>query len=250
MIANELGLGIEPASARDVPALAALHRTCLPDSMISMLGAAAVERYYSLVTTSPFEHVLVTRAEEDRSRQDAKIAKQRVAEEMGAGDEGGTVGGAAEHKDRPPPSAWRTTTAVGAVAAACVLSLEPQTVMRRFVSSNPLRFAADLAHRSLTPAFRRRLLARLGEGAGTPGAGVPEVTQIFTETAQRGKGLGSRLLRACEDRLRELGQLTYCIHTLRDDNDAGIRFYRREGFTQTGSSRSFGDHYLVMTKGL
>jgi len=194
-------LHIELATARHVPQLAALHRACLPDSMISMLGPAAVTRYYDLVTTSPFEHVVVARS-------------------------------------------------AGPIEAACVLSLEPQSVLRRFATAAPLRFAGDLAHRSLTPAFRKRLLARIGEGGGGPDSGVPEVTQIFTDAAQRGRGLGSALLRACEDRLRELGQLTYCIHTLRDDNDAGIRFYRREGFTQSGTSRSFGDTYLVMTKGL
>lgn len=194
-------LHIELATARQVPQLATLHRACLPDSMISMLGPAAVTRYYDLVTTSAVEHVVVARG-------------------------------------------------TGPVEAACVLSLEPDTVLRRYVSAAPLRFAADLAHRALTPAFRKRLLARLEEGGGAAGTGVPEVTQIFTDAAQRGRGLGSALLLACEDKLRALGHLTYCIHTLRDDNDAGIRFYHREGFTDSGSSRSFGDHYLVMTKGL
>jgi len=131
-----------------------------------------------------------------------------------------------------------------------VLALEPHTVMGRFVRHAPLALAADLARQTLRGAFRRRLLARVREGGGAAGPGVPEVTQIFTAAAQRGRGLGSALLRACEDHLRDLGQVSYCIHTLRDDNDAGIRFYRREGFTQTGTTRSFGDHYLVMTKGL
>lgn len=193
---------VEPATARDVPQVAALHRACLPDSMISMLGPAAVERYYALVTGSPLERVLVVRGE------------------------------------------------LGAIVAGCVLALEPHTVMARFVRHAPLMFAADLARQTLKAAFRRRLLARARDGGGAAGPGVPEVTQIFTDAGQRGRGLGSALLRGCEDHLRELGYLTYCIHTLRDDNDAGIRFYRREGFTQTGSARSFGDHYLVMTKGL
>ncbi len=191
---------IELATARDVRPIAALHIASLPDSMISMLGPAAVERYYDLVTTSATEHVFVARA--------------------------------------------------GGLAAACVLTLEPQTVMGRFVRHAPLRFAADLARQSLAAAFRRRLLARLEEAGDSAGPGVPEVTQIFTDAAQRGRGLGSALLRACEDRLRALGQNSYCIHTLRNANDAGIRFYRREGFTDSGTSRSFGDDYLIMTKGL
>ena len=204
-------LHIELATARQVPRLATLHMASLPESMISMLGPAAVARYYDLVTTSATEHVFVVRMVEDRSR-------------------GGTP--------------------FGDVVAACVLALEPQTVLGRFARSAPLRLAGDLLGQTLHGGFRRRVRARLAEPPGTTGTGVPEVTQIFTDAAQRGKGLGSALLRACEDKLRELGQLTYCIHTLRDDNDAGIRFYRREGFTDSGTSRSFGDHYLVMTKGL
>jgi len=199
--ATQPELLVERTRESDVPALAALHRACLPASMISMLGPAAVTRYYALVTSSPLEHVLVVR------------------------------GG---------PS----------VVAACVLALEPHTVMGRFVRRAPLAFAADLARQAMGAAVRRRLLARVRERGGAAGPGVPEVTQIFTAAAQRGRGLGSALLRACEDHLRDLGQVSYCIHTLRDDNDAGIRFYRREGFTQTGTTRSFGDHYLVMTKGL
>lgn len=217
MTAMKPELVVEPATARQVPQLATLHMASLPDSMISMLGVGAVERYYDLVTTSVSEHVFVVGAGEI-NRQDAKPAKQK----------GETDG----------------------VVAACVLALEPHTVMGRFARAAPLRLAADLARQSLGAVFRRRLLARAREGGATDGPGVPEVTQIFTDAAERGRGLGSALLRACEDKLRALGHPSYCIHTLRDDNDAGIRFYRREGFTDSGTSRSFGDDYLIMTKGL
>ncbi|MBA3451949.1 MAG: GNAT family N-acetyltransferase [Deltaproteobacteria bacterium] len=213
-------LHIELATSRDVPPLAVLHRACLPDSMISMLGPAAVARYYDLVTTSASEHVFVARAR-GMNRQDTEDAKPR-----GGGEDD------------------------VAVAAGCVLTLEPHTVLRRFARAAPLRLAADLARQTIGAAFRRRLLARVRDGSAVAVPSVPEVTQIFTDASLRGKGHGRALLRACEDKLRDLGQLTYCIHTLRDDNDAGIRFYRREGFTQTGTSRSFGDDYLVMTKGL
>jgi ribosomal protein S18 acetylase RimI-like enzyme len=255
MTATEAELRVEPATARDVPALAALHRACLPESMISMLGAAAVERYYALAATSPFEHVLVARADLGGSnRQGAKDAKQRDGRQREGRRDDDAVSAVQDHH-----AGERTR-----LAAACVLTLEPNTVMSRFARHAPLSLASDLVRQSLDPGFRRRLLARVreaagsgagaaGSGAGAAGSGgpgVPEVTQIFTDAAYRGRGLGRGLLRACEARLRELGQLAYCIHTLRDDNDAGIRFYRREGFTETGTSRSFGDTYLVMTKGL
>ena len=144
-----------------------------------------------------------------------------------------------------------------AVVAGCVLSLEPGSILRRFAMGAPVAVARELARGAVTTGEVRRRLARRGVEAvrgafrrGDVPAGVPEVTQIFTDPAMRGRGVGAALLGAAEDVLRARGMRTYCIHTLRDDNDAGIRFYRREGFTVTGTSTSFGDHYLVMTKGL
>jgi ribosomal protein S18 acetylase RimI-like enzyme len=207
---------VERAGPGDLRPLAALHRACLPESILTALGAAGVARYYALAIGSPEERVLVVR--------------------------GGGPG--------------------GPLVAGCLLSLAPHTLLRRFALRAPGALARELAGGLVSSdALRRRLVARLGEAAraSTPGLsglppglppGLPEVTQIFTDPGQRGQGLGAKLLRAAEAQLRELGQVAYCVHTLRDANDAGIRFYRREGFTEAGTTRSFGDHYLVMTKGL
>jgi ribosomal protein S18 acetylase RimI-like enzyme len=109
------------------------------------------------------------------------------------------------------------------VVGGCVLSDEPGTVSQRFFLGR--RFVRRPAH-------------------------SPEVTQIFTDGKLRGKGLGAALLRACEATLRTRGLRKYFVHTQRDDNDAGIRFYRREGFVPIGESRSFGEAFLVMQKEL
>src|SRR5262245_32159326 len=109
------------------------------------------------------------------------------------------------------------------VIAGCVLSDEPATFSQRFF-------------------LGRRWLAR-------PGL-APEVTQIFTDGKARGQGIGGQLLRTCEATLRTRGVQKYFVHTQRDDNEAGIRFYRREGFVQIGISRSFGEHFLVLQKEL
>ncbi len=142
-----------------------------------------------------------------------------------------------------------------APAAGCVLSTAAPTMLGRFARHAPAALARELAGALAgSGRLRRRLGARLAEavrGVTAPAApALPEVTQIFTDPAHRGRGLGAVLLRAAEACLRAAGHRAYCIHTHRDDNDAGIRFYRREGFSQAGTTRSFGDHYLVMTKEL
>jgi ribosomal protein S18 acetylase RimI-like enzyme len=119
---------------------------------------------------------------------------------------------------------WVATDDTGAVAGGCLLSDEPATMSQRLL-------------------LGRRLVVRAS-------AHSPEVTQIFTDGKLRGKGLGAQLLRTCEETLRTRGVRKYFVHTQRDDNEAGIRFYRREGFVQIGESRSFGQPFLVMQKDL
>jgi len=207
---------IERARREHADALATLHRASLPASLLSALGQRALVRYYTHVIDSPRELVLVA------------IASPGLAEERstaGAGTiDDGVVGG-------------------------CVLSNEPHTLLRRFVTSARMRFAVELARAAVTDrSLRARLWRRLRERGGDDGQHLPEITQIFTDARQRGRGIGADLLRSCEEALRVAGQSEYIIHTHRDDNDAGIRFYRREGFATMGETTSFGDSFLLMKK--
>jgi GNAT superfamily N-acetyltransferase len=121
-------------------------------------------------------------------------------------------------------------------------------VLRRFVSHAPIAFVRErgtLVARDRE--VRSKLAAKLRERSDGE-LRAPEVTQIFTDRARRGHGIGAALLRACEAKLRTAQITRYFVHTERDDNTAGIRFYRREGFTQIGESRSFGRAFLVMQK--
>ena len=195
------------ATAREVPALAALHVASLPGSMISRLGRAAVERFYAFARMSPNEVV------------------------WSALDQNAVVGG-------------------------CVLSDAPHDMLARFTRAAPFRFARELAAATLEDAeLRRRIASRFRDGLRgeqradtSDGPHTPEVTQIFTDGQRRGQGIGAALLRVCEDNLRGRGVQKYFVHTHRDDNDAGIRFYQREGFVTVGQSRSFGEAFVVMQK--
>jgi len=204
------------AETGDIRELAVLHRACLPGSILSELGDDGVARYYAFALASAHEHVFVVR------------------------------GGAPAPAGGPPK-----------LIAGCVLSTSVATLLRRFALGAPGALARELAGELFASGrLRRRMLSRLGEAARgiadrTPAApALPEVTQIFTDPAARGQGLGASLLRAAEAAVQAAGYRAYCIHTMRDDNDAGIRFYRREGFFVTETTRSFGDHYLAMTKEL
>jgi len=138
----------------------------------------------------------------------------------------------------------------GEVQAALVVSRAPGTLLRRFASQAPASLAVALARRLVASGeLRRRCWSRLRERPG-PDLDLPEVVQIFTDPGHRGRGIGSQLLRSCEDILRRACLPAYCIHTHADGNEAGIRFYRREGFTVIGEARSFGDRFVVMKKGL
>ncbi len=150
----------------------------------------------------------------------------------------------------PYETAW-TAAEAGTVVGACVLSYEPASVLRRFVSHAPIAFARELGKLVLRDAgLRDRLVQKLREREPTTGPHGPEVTQIFTDQSRRGHGIGAALLRACEAKLRTARISRYFVHTERDDNTAGIRFYRREGFHPIGESRSFGRAFLVMQKDL
>lgn len=141
----------------------------------------------------------------------------------------------------------------GRVVGGCVMSYAPGTVLRRFIRYDAVPFVRELGGRLLGDrALRQRLLGGVGDGgtAASDGPHAPEVTQIFTDARLRGRGVGAALLGACEAALRSRGGRKYYVHTHRDGNDAGIRFYRREGFVPTSESRSFGQVFLVMQKEL
>ena len=135
------------------------------------------------------------------------------------------------------------------VIGGCVLCERPGEVLGRFVRAAPVAFArATAAALVRDRGLRARLVQRLRERGDEPHA--PEVTQIFTDSRRRGQGIGASLLRTCEEILRDRGVRNYFVHTERDDNEAGIRFYRREGFVPVAESRSFGQAFLVMQKDL
>jgi GNAT superfamily N-acetyltransferase len=203
--------GIRPLVRADVAQVARMHADALPASLLSALGQPVLEQYYAFV------------AWPDRPRPSAGSRPER---------------------------AWVVVDGEDNLVGACVLSDEPGSLLQRFARYAPVSLGRALLTQLVrNRTLRTRVAHRLRErGGDVPHA--PEVTQIFTDRRVRGSGFGGRLLRACEAHLRTRGVRSYFVHTERDDNDAGIRFYRREGFVTIGESRSFGQAFLVMQKDL
>ncbi|MEZ0163174.1 GNAT family N-acetyltransferase [Kineococcus sp. LSe6-4] len=89
----------------------------------------------------------------------------------------------------------------------------------------------------LTPPHGLFLLARRGgEVLGCAGlrvlGEVGEVTRLHVTAAARGRGVGTRLLRAVEDEARGRGLALLRLETRRDLVEAR-RLYARHGFTET-----------------
>lgn len=66
-----------------------------------------------------------------------------------------------------------------------------------------------------------------------PGTGLEgEVAEVYVDPAERGKGLGGRLLRQAVDLFRERNVTFACVWT-RDSNPQAIRLYEEAGFKRT-----------------
>jgi ribosomal protein S18 acetylase RimI-like enzyme len=135
------------------------------------------------------------------------------------------------------------------VIGACVLSLSPETLTRRLVVHTPLLPFAVLA------LFRPRLFwSLLGSSRGASHGeaalpdDLPEVLLIFTSPTIRSRGLGAKLLAACEQFLAGRGHGRYLVRTVDDAANAALRFYARNGFVPLGRSFQHGRWFQVFQK--
>jgi GNAT superfamily N-acetyltransferase len=137
------------------------------------------------------------------------------------------------------------------IVGAAVVSLRPASLLRRFVSDAPLRFAVEAAAAAVRdPAFRRDVRAFVSDAGDRGGNDAPEVLQVFIAAPARGRHQGTELLQRVEEWLRARGLTRYRVRTLADDNAATLAFYDRRGFQAAGERLFCGERYLVMEKRL
>ena len=138
----------------------------------------------------------------------------------------------------------------GVIVGACVLSWSPATLSRRLLLRTPLLAWLPLRVRHLPwRGVVRGLLGPAGEESVAVG-GAPEIVLIFVDAAGRSRGIGTRLLARCESILRERGMDRYVVRTDTADDAPAVRFYRRNGFLDSGYFRQHGSAFRLMSKHL
>ncbi len=195
---DTLGKDEADLSAEDVTTLAEMHRSCLPNSLISKMGVEYAKAFYRFLRTSPLERVFV---EKD-------------------GDQ---------------------------VLAACVLSLEPETLNRRLVSGTPVIRTALLSPPRLIQLVRSVISSDRSGERQPPG---PELLMIFTSEHARGRGLGTRMLKTAESYLREHGFTWWCVKTLDDPANRAVDFYLGHRFALQNSMTRNGKRLCLLRKEL
>lgn len=136
------------------------------------------------------------------------------------------------------------------IVGACALSFDPSSLDRRLLAGSGLIAAL---------AIRPHVLAQAYFPEGSNGSALPdrlpddlmdypEVVTIFAHAAQRGRGVGTLLLKATERRLRERGLQAYLVKTLDDEGNRALKFYLDNGFTQRARYRKYGRCFRVLAK--
>ena len=136
------------------------------------------------------------------------------------------------------------------IVGAAVLSLSPDSVMRRFITAWPLSFATLAAAAFLRDrTFRRDVRGfLLNRDNGNASLAMPEVLQIFVAPERQSRHTGTELLDRVEGWLKTNRVSRYCVRTLAERNDATLAFYQRRGFKRVAESTFCGETYRVLEK--
>jgi ribosomal protein S18 acetylase RimI-like enzyme len=129
----------------------------------------------------------------------------------------------------------------GEITAACIVSLEPETMSRRLVLHTPLAFHAPFA------LFRLPVGAMVARTRGDQPRGA-EILLIFTLASARSRGLGAQLVERCQKLVRSHGIARVLVKTRDDPANRAIGFYERAGFKPLGKVEKFGKALLLLSR--
>ena len=142
-----------------------------------------------------------------------------------------------------------------AIDAACILSVDSDSLNRRLWRHTPLmRSLLRPARLGAALAFARALSPGRGSRAYVTRDGVelsirtPEVILIFTHPARRRRGIAKELLRRCERFLGDLGYEAYAVRVLDDTANPALRFYEDNGFAPIGRSAGADKRFQIWAK--
>lgn len=140
----------------------------------------------------------------------------------------------------------------GRVVGAAVLSEDPDTLSRRFLSNgSPVLLWHAVVGAARSPAVARRLVLSMREPKPLGALeGLPEVVQLFVDPAVRGLGAGREVLGEVESHLRGSARRAYFVKTLAAADNRALDFYNRLGFVAVGEQSLQGFRFRFLSKQL
>ena len=124
-------------------------------------------------------------------------------------------------------------TGLGDIQAACIVSLDPSSLIRRLWHHTSLLYAV-VTH--LTDPAIVGVARALSPWKSTPRRhshdDAPEITSIFTAPDRLRCGLGTQLLARCEDFLAASGHTRYTVQTADVESNTARFFFASVGFLE------------------
>jgi len=140
----------------------------------------------------------------------------------------------------------------GRIAAVCLASLEPGSLLRRAVSSQFPGFvvAASSAFRH-SASFRSIAWGTLKDSvARRPAPGAPEIVLVYALRDFRRRGIAKQIVTTAEQHLGELGHDKCFVRTLDDPTNGALAFYSDLGYSRIGTAKTGGREFITLSKTL
>ena len=135
------------------------------------------------------------------------------------------------------------------VIGAATVSFEPATLMKRVFQKKIRSLRFNLAVLASPFALCKAVMG-LFEPDHIPASlqSMPEVVQLFTDGAQRRRGVGSELLAQIETMLRGRGLSAYYVKTVDDPSNTALEFYAKKGFERVDRQAISGMPLVFLKK--
>jgi ribosomal protein S18 acetylase RimI-like enzyme len=209
-------LDFDSLTSSDLVQLALLHNKSLPDSLASRMGVKYLRVFYRFLSKSPCEFVFVVR---DATQPRLGISSASVP-----------------------------------IVAAVVVSLSPATIQSRMLRDFRCLIALLLSFWRF-PIFKSVAgsLSRSKNVVGTQFQDLknhPELIIIFSDSSHQSRGIGRRLIEACDVELRSRDFFLYTVRTLAAPSNRAIGFYERNGFSLVTTLLDKGREFVFLKKSL
>jgi GNAT superfamily N-acetyltransferase len=147
-------------------------------------------------------------------------------------------------------SPWETVETVcddNRLLGAAVTTLRPRSLVWRLIIHTSLTWHGSvLATDVLSALLKRRIVS---DGSRTRRyRDAPELVWIFVRSEERGRAIGSRLIRDTEAKLRSRGFGSYSVRTVPLATDPARVFYDRHGFREQGTFLALGSEFQWLVK--